>query len=174
MERTFSEYKSGQLVQTLVSDYATLPPELQAGAIQNAYNAAIVAGTGGNYADGTSRYFSCQTCHMQPITGVGCDKNGTPIRSDLPMHDLTGGNYWMPFAIHAEGVGAKVDLLEEDKTGFVYANGNNQVLAEILFGLARAPEKVKQLGKNSANLAQKYDYKFTMLQFRNALKELRR
>jgi hypothetical protein len=80
-ERTFSEYKSGALVQTRVSDFLTLPPELQAGAILEAYTAAQAAGTGGDYEDGTPRYFSCQTCHMQPTTGIGCDKNGVPIRA---------------------------------------------------------------------------------------------
>jgi cytochrome c2 len=99
VERTFSEYKSGQLVETRVSDYATLPPELQAGAIAEAYNAALAAGNGGDYEDGATRFFSCQTCHMKPTTGVGCDKNGVITRYDLPLHDLTGGNYWMPQAI---------------------------------------------------------------------------
>jgi hypothetical protein len=105
-ERTFSEYKSGALVQTRVSDFLTLPPELQAGAILEAYTAAQAAGTGGDYEDGTPRYFSCQTCHMQPTTGIGCDKNGVPIRADLPLHDLTGGNTWAPLAVeYLDGVG---------------------------------------------------------------------
>lgn len=63
-----------------------------------AYDSAIVAGTGGNYADNTPRNFSCQSCHMRPVTGQGCNKN-PPIRKDLPLHDQTGGNYWMPDAI---------------------------------------------------------------------------
>jgi len=96
VERTFSEYKASLLSQTLVSNYSSLPQELQAGAIQMARNAALAAGTGGNYADGSPRYFSCQTCHMQATTALGCDKNAVPLRSDQPMHDLTGGNYWMP------------------------------------------------------------------------------
>jgi hypothetical protein len=96
VERTFSEYKASLLSQTLVSDYATLPADLKDGAIQAARNAALVAGTGGNYADGTDRYFSCQTCHMQATTALGCNKSGVPLRTDQPMHDLTGGNYWMP------------------------------------------------------------------------------
>jgi hypothetical protein len=96
VERTFSEYKASLLSQTLVSDYATLPADLQAGSIQAARDAAVVAGTGGNYADGTDRYFSCQTCHMPATTALGCNKNGVPLRTDQPMHDLTGGNYWMP------------------------------------------------------------------------------
>ena len=96
VERTYSEYKASALSQILVSNYATLPQELQDGAIQAARNAALVAGTNGNYADGTDRYFSCQTCHMAATTALGCNKNGVPLRSDQPMHDLTGGNYWMP------------------------------------------------------------------------------
>lgn len=98
VERTFSEYKSSALPTLRVADYNTLPAELKGGAIKSAYDNAIVAGTGGNYSDRTTRYFSCQTCHMRPITGQGCNKN-PPIRKDLPLHDMTGGNYWMPDAI---------------------------------------------------------------------------
>jgi hypothetical protein len=98
VERTFSEYKSSSVPETLVSDYAALPPDLQSGAFLAAYESAIVAGTGGNYEDGEPRYFSCQTCHLRPVEGQGCDKNPR-IRKDLPLHDMTGGNYWMPEAI---------------------------------------------------------------------------
>lgn len=95
VERTFSEYKSGLLAETLVSDYASLPADLQGGAIKAAYESSIAAGTGGNYEDGTPRYFTCQACHMRGVTGAGCNKAGAPIRKDLPLHDMTGGNYWM-------------------------------------------------------------------------------
>jgi hypothetical protein len=98
VERTFSEYKSAGLVKTRVKDYLTLPSDLQGGAIQAAYISATAAGTGGDYEDGTPRYFSCQTCHLHPVTGQGCNKN-PPVRKDLPLHDMTGGNYWMPGAI---------------------------------------------------------------------------
>jgi hypothetical protein len=94
VERTFSEFKSGLLSTTLVSDFGTLPDDLKAGAIEAAYQAA-----GGNYADGAARYFSCQTCHLRAVTGQGADKRGVLVRSDLPLHDMTGGNYWMPDAI---------------------------------------------------------------------------
>lgn len=96
VERTYSEYKAGLLSQTLVSNYATLPTDLQAGAISRARQATLVAGKGGDYADGTPRYFSCQTCHMSPVSGYGANKAGIPFRNDLPSHDLTGGNYWIP------------------------------------------------------------------------------
>jgi len=105
VERTFSEYKSGLISQTRVApspdgkDYSNLPDELKAGALKAGYESALVAGTGGDYADGTPRYFTCQTCHMRPVNGPGCNKQGVAPRTDLPLHDMTGGNYWMPVAI---------------------------------------------------------------------------
>jgi len=98
VERTFSEHKASLLAQTPVSSYNQLPIELRAGAIQAAYESSIIAGASGDYEDGTTRLFSCQTCHMRPVTGRGCNKN-PPVRKDLPMHDMTGGNYWMPDVI---------------------------------------------------------------------------
>jgi hypothetical protein len=42
---------------------------------------------------GNKDYVStCQDCHMKDVTGVGCNKNGVPVRDDLPWHDMTGGN----------------------------------------------------------------------------------
>ena len=94
VERTFSEFMAGTLAATKVSDYDTLPAELKRGSIARAHDAALVAGKNGDYEDGTVRYFSCQTCHMAPVTGKGANKNSTPVRKDLPHHDMTGGNYW--------------------------------------------------------------------------------
>jgi hypothetical protein len=106
VERTFSESKSGVLIETRVGDYANLPADLQRGAIAEASSGAALAGMGGDYEDGTPRYFSCQTCHMGPVTGVGCNKHGILLRNDLPEHDLTGGNYWMPAVIqYLDGLG---------------------------------------------------------------------
>jgi hypothetical protein len=99
VERTFSEHMSSSWPERLVSSYSSLPPELQAGAALAAYESAIVAGTGGNYEDDSDRYFTCQTCHMRPVEGAGCNKKGAPIRKDLPLHDMTGGNYWITEAI---------------------------------------------------------------------------
>jgi hypothetical protein len=99
VERTFSEHKSSAWPTTLVGDYGDLPADLQAGAPLAAYESAIVAGTGGNYEDGAPRFFTCQTCHLRPVNGPGCNKKGAPVRKDLPLHDMTGGNYWMPDAI---------------------------------------------------------------------------
>jgi hypothetical protein len=92
VERTYSEYYSGKLYSTMVKDYASLPADLKAGAIQAVSNLQY-------NEDGTPRYYSCQTCHMRAVTGEGANKNGTPVRTDLALHDMTGGNYWAPDAI---------------------------------------------------------------------------
>jgi hypothetical protein len=98
VERTFSEYKSSPLSSLRVRDFGTLPGDLQdtRGSLYAAYEDATINNPpDGDYVDGDPRYFSCQTCHMRPITGRGCDKNNAPNRPDQPMHDHTGGNYWV-------------------------------------------------------------------------------
>jgi len=140
VERTFSEYKAGLLSQTLVSDYTTLPADLKDGSIQLARDAALIAGTGGNYEDGTDRYFSCQTCHMSASEALGANKNGVPTRRDQPRHDLTGGNYWMPRVMQ-------------------YMNENNDltfggVLSEAeITGMNAGVERAKNNLKNAAALS---------------------
>ncbi len=94
VERTFSEHMASGLPGLLVSDYNTLPTELQAGSIQYAYDQAQLAGRGGDYEDGMERFFTCQTCHMAATVGKGANKKDAPLRRDLAQHDLTGGNYW--------------------------------------------------------------------------------
>jgi hypothetical protein len=46
----------------------------------------------------------CQDCHMRDVVGVGCNKQGVPVRpnesvehpqSGQPVHDMTGGNAWV-------------------------------------------------------------------------------
>jgi cytochrome c553 len=41
---------------------------------------------------------TCQDCHMRDVTGVGCNlvSPPPPTRSDLPLHDMTGGSTWLP------------------------------------------------------------------------------
>ncbi|MBT8146029.1 MAG: hypothetical protein KJN90_04205, partial [Gammaproteobacteria bacterium] len=101
VERTFSEYQSGLVSKTLVDDYLDLPPDLQGGVLEAVYNATYNESTGtANYQNPPAdRYFSCQTCHMRPVTGKGARMHDVPVRTDLPLHDLTGGNYWMASAI---------------------------------------------------------------------------
>jgi hypothetical protein len=103
VERTFSEHQSSGLSTLPVAaanplQTTSLPDELKQGAILAAYDAAFTASGGAttDYADGTPRLFTCQSCHMAPIEGVGCNKvDPNAPRADMPRHDLSGGNFWM-------------------------------------------------------------------------------
>ena len=144
VERTFSEYKASAFPTTLVSQFTNLPADLQVagGSLDTTYQAAMLAGTGGNYEDGTDRFFSCQSCHMRPVEGVGCNKNGAPTRKDLPMHDQTGGNYW--FANMTQ---------YQDNAGTLRLGGGlsgNQILAMDL-GQQRAVKHLQQAGDLQVN-----------------------
>ncbi len=72
VERTFSEWSA--------SEYATT------GVYQPQF--------AGDKLDGIVS--TCQDCHMRDVTGVGSNLPGSPTRSDLGLHDLTGGNTFVP------------------------------------------------------------------------------
>ncbi|MGD8866921.1 MAG: hypothetical protein PVI01_04815 [Gemmatimonadales bacterium] len=133
VERTFSEFRASALDETEVAAFPSLPPTLQAGALQVAYDNS--AATDHTYADGTPRYFNCQTCHMRPVEGVGCNKKGAPIRPDLPLHDMTGGNYWIPDAIQWQ-----------DQLGLLRLGGGltSTQIAALDAGKARAMKQLSQ------------------------------
>ncbi|TMQ72136.1 MAG: hypothetical protein E6K80_03610, partial [Candidatus Eisenbacteria bacterium] len=45
---------------------------------------------------------TCEDCHERQVVGQGCNPDSfpnVPTRSDLPFHDMTGGNAWMPMAL---------------------------------------------------------------------------
>lgn len=69
VERTFSEWS--------VSEYAT--------------TGVYAPQFAGNKPDGIVG--KCQDCHMKDVTGRGAA--GGPVRNDLPLHDLTGGNHFV-------------------------------------------------------------------------------
>ncbi len=73
IERTFSEWK--------LSDFNT--PE-----------GVNLPKFGGN----KKSVSTCQDCHMKNITGTGGAFFGGSgiVRNDMPLHDLTGGNTWVP------------------------------------------------------------------------------
>ncbi len=39
---------------------------------------------------------TCQDCHMRSVDGKGCNDPAAPQRSNLPLHDMMGGNAWIP------------------------------------------------------------------------------
>jgi hypothetical protein len=45
---------------------------------------------------------TCQDCHMRDVTGEGCNFNSPPTRTDLPLHDMTGGSVWLPGVLSTE------------------------------------------------------------------------
>jgi len=72
IERTYSEWT--------VSEYATtgvFAPEFA-----------------GSKPDGIVS--TCQDCHMRDVVGRGCEDTSAPTRNDLGLHDLTGGNHFVP------------------------------------------------------------------------------
>ena len=137
VERTFSEYKASALPSTRVSDFHALPADLQVsgGSLEVTYQAALAAGTGGDYADGEARFFSCQSCHMRPVTSAGANKNGLQIRTDLARHDHAGGSYWL------------VDMIRYQNDHSLLRLGGDlseNHLAQLEVGRARAMEHLQQ------------------------------
>ena len=60
---------------------------------------------------------TCQDCHMRDVVAAGSNDPNSPIRTDLPLHDMTGGNTVAQDMI-ADLYPAEVDLtqLEAAKT----------------------------------------------------------
>lgn len=62
----------------------------------NTPQGVILPQFGGN----KSSVSTCQDCHMRDVTGVGGaffgNATSSPVRDDLPLHDLTGANNWVP------------------------------------------------------------------------------
>lgn len=68
--------------------------------LMSAYNTA--AGISGTWFGGNKPSVStCQDCHMKDVTGKGCNKNAAPVRTDLPLHDMTGANTFIPILLPA-------------------------------------------------------------------------
>jgi len=137
VERTFSEYKSSALPTTLVSEFSALPADLKlaGGSLEVTYQAALLAGTGGNYEDGDPRYYSCQSCHMRPTRSAGANKANALIRPDLPGHDHAGGNYWL------------ADMIRyQDANGLLRLGGNLSArqLSALDLGQLRAVNHLRQ------------------------------
>ncbi len=145
IERTFSEYKASAFPTTRVGDFNSLPTDLKVagGSLDVTYQAAIMAaeeaqehgGIAGDYADGTPRFFSCQSCHMRPVESAGANKNDAEVREDLPSHDHTGGNYWF----------ADITKYQDNKGTLLFGGGLTAVQIEALgLGQQRAIGHLQQ------------------------------
>jgi hypothetical protein len=99
VERTYSEFVASAFDTMRVSNYPGLPADLQRGVIKNVYDSATAGVPSGDFEDGTARFYTCQSCHMQPAIGAGAQQDWLPDHQDLGTHDLTGGSTWVPEAI---------------------------------------------------------------------------
>ena len=69
----------------------------------------------------------------------------------------------------ADGVGAKVEMVDEGQTGFVFPNGNHEVLAAILEKLQLGSGQHKKMGDAALKKARQFDYQFSLGQMLAAL-----
>lgn len=70
---------------------ATTEPPHAYGVIERTYSEWKLSWYAGLGEAGT-----CQSCHMPPGEGYGCTMPASPLRADIPRHDLTGGNTFVP------------------------------------------------------------------------------
>jgi hypothetical protein len=143
VERTFSEF--------MLSDYGR-----QGGAAGMGPFSPSVFKTSnpGNYID------KCQDCHMRDVVGVGCNKNGAPIRPDQsldhpqsgePLHDLTGGNAFVSYVLASAVPGSSNydpvnDQLLHQGAGLLtldLAQGEGIDPAALLAGVDRAKQQLQ-------------------------------
>ncbi len=146
VERTYSEWVAGGLDTFAVNDFNALPDDLKVagGALQVAHSRAWAARSNANFEDGEIRYFTCQTCHMSPATGKGCNKNNFPTRTDLATHDQTGAGYWMPDVVQYQNTKGTLRM----------GGGLTQRQKDALnAGKARAQAMLQSAGRLSASQA---------------------
>jgi hypothetical protein len=141
VERTFSEF--------MLSDYA-----LQGGAPGKGPFAPGLFDTslpGDNIG-------KCQDCHMRDVVGVGCNKNGAPIRPDesdehpnsgLPLHDLTGGNAWVAGILASAIPGSpnydqvNYDLLHAPNLTVDLVSGSSNEPEAMIAGMERSKQQLE-------------------------------
>lgn len=146
VERTFSEWKASALDTFRVNDFPTLPDDLKGvgGSLETAYQRSVGDNPNADYADGTPRFFTCQTCHLHASTGKGATQSFAPVRTDLPVHDMTGGSVWIPEVIQYQdtrgtlryGTGLTVEHISAMQDGEVRA----QELLQSAAGLEAAQD----------------------------------
>jgi hypothetical protein len=77
---------------------------------------------------------TCQDCHMKDVLGEGCSEVGVPTRPDLPLHDLTGGNYFIPDMLPAlfpgEVNSIRLDAAKARAIGMLQLAASMELVAE--------------------------------------------
>jgi len=96
-------------------------------------------GVSGTYFGGNKLFVSsCQDCHMKDVTGKGCNKSYAPVRDDLPLHDMTGGNTFIPLLL---------ETLYPDEVNTVALNSGIDRARDMLQHAATLEVMVDQLGQ---------------------------
>lgn len=75
----------------LYATNSTTQPPHEYGVIERTYSEWLLSWYATQGEAGT-----CQSCHMPPEEGYGCTLTVSPLRPDIPKHDLTGGNTFIP------------------------------------------------------------------------------
>lgn len=125
---TYTPNEFGQASDTF-NTYALFPLERTYSEwLMSDYNTAT-----GIYAPqfgGNKTYVStCQDCHMRDISGVASKQGSAVFRNDLPYHDLTGGNTFVPELVKQSYAG-DVDAAALD-SGALRARGMLQEAAAL-------------------------------------------
>jgi hypothetical protein len=96
-----ADYAPGPLDQAAdsISSLTLMPLERTYSEWKNSsYPAGVYAPEfAGNKPDGVVA--TCQDCHLRDVNGPGCNDAAAPVRADLPLHDMTGGNAWIPLVV---------------------------------------------------------------------------
>jgi hypothetical protein len=118
-----------------------------------------VYGSGGANSDiaGIGWADSCQDCHMRDVTGKASIFPSAPVRSDLSLHDFSGGNQWIQKILASADQSSSVydpynyDIL----SGVKYEGAQIDVAGIQGYGgqLLMGSEKSKNQLKEAANLS---------------------
>jgi hypothetical protein len=99
---------------------------------------------------------TCQDCHMRDVSGKGALMSGAPVRDDLPLHDLTGGNQWiLKMLASSDAAGPTYDQYNYDiLSGQKYPGAQVDVAGIQGHGqaLLDGAERVGDLMESAANL----------------------
>ncbi len=108
----------------------------------------------GYNAPGTSAHKTCQDCHMKDVTGKGAKMNDAPVRTNLPLHDMTGGNTFTPLMVK-QAYASEVSAAALD-AGILRARAMLQSAADIVLTVSNNIASVKVINKTGHKLPTGY------------------
>jgi hypothetical protein len=97
---------------------------------------------------------SCQSCHMKKVTGKGAKMKDAPVRTDLALHDMTGGNTFIPDLIKHQ-FPSEVDAAALD-AGKERAKAQLESAADILINVSGNTATVRVVNKTGHKLPSGY------------------